>query len=191
VVLETSRLRLRRWREEDREPFAQLNADPGVMTHFVSTLTREQSDAVVDVVMEKWARDGFCFWAVEIPGVTAFAGFIGVSRPRFDAPFMPAVEIGWRLARAYWNQGYATEGALASLGFAFDRLDLDEVVALAVPRNKPSLRVMEKLGMTRNPADDFDHPLVPRGHELRRHVLYRISRAAWKDRAEVDAPIVG
>ena len=117
-------------------------------------------------------------WAVEIPGVTPFAGFLGLGRPRFEAAFTPCVEVGWRLAAEHWGRGYATEGARAALAYGFGTLGLDEIVSFTVPGNRRSIRVMEKLGMTRDPADDFDHPVLPEGHRFRRHVLFRIRRGA-------------
>lgn len=174
--LRTERLLLRQWKPQDRDPFAAMCADPSVMRYFPSTLTREDSDALVDRIEETFARRGFGLWAVEISGVAPFAGFIGLTEPRFEAHFTPCVEIGWRLAAEFWNRGYATEGAKAALAFGWDVLRLDEIVAMAVPSNHRSLRVMEKLGMARHPADDFDHPRLGSGHPLRRHVLYRIRR---------------
>jgi RimJ/RimL family protein N-acetyltransferase len=171
----TDRLRLRAWLPTDRAPFAAMNADPRVMEHFVSTLSRERSDALAGDFEEAFDRDGFGFWAVDVPGVTAFAGVIGLSVPHFQAHFTPCVEIGWRLSADCWGRGYATEGARAALRFGFETLQLGEIVAFTVPGNLRSRRVMEKLGMVRNPADDFGHPLVPDGHSLRRHVLYRLS----------------
>jgi RimJ/RimL family protein N-acetyltransferase len=138
-------------------------------------LSRAESDAVVDRIAAGFAERGFGFWAVEVVGVTPFAGFIGLSVPRFTAHFTPCVEIGWRLAQPYWGRGYASEGARAVLRCAFEAAALPEIVAFTVPTNLRSRRVMEKLGMTRNPADDFDHPTVAAGHPLRRHVLYRIT----------------
>jgi RimJ/RimL family protein N-acetyltransferase len=175
----TDRLLLRRWRTEDRSPFAALNADPVVMEHFPSTLTRAESDAGVDRIEAHFARHGFGLWAVEIPGVAPFAGFIGLSIPAFEAHFTPWVEIGWRLARDYWGQGYATEGALAALSFGFGSLGLAEIVSFTTVGNTRSRRVMEKIGMGHSPSDDFDHPLLPGGHPLRRHVLYRIAKTKW------------
>lgn len=176
--LRTERLRLRRWVPADREPFAALNADPVVMEFFPSTLTRDESDAIAFRIELLFEQQGFGLWAVEIPGVTPFAGFIGLAVPRFEAHFTPCMEIGWRLAAAYWGRGYATEGARASLTFAFDTLHVSEVVALTAAGNVRSRRVMERLGMTREPSDDFDHPMLPPGHPLRRHVLYRIRELA-------------
>jgi RimJ/RimL family protein N-acetyltransferase len=172
----TERLCLRRWREEDSEPFASMNADPKVMEHFPALLTREESDKSVARIEAHFREYGFGSWAVEIPGVAPFAGFIGLCVPGFKSHFMPCVEIGWRLAAEYWGRGYATEGALAALRFGFERLELAELVSYTTPENVRSRRVMEKLGMTHDTRDDFDHPLVPEGHRLRRHVLYRIRR---------------
>ena len=176
ATLRTERLLLRRWTPQDRDPFAAMCADPNVMRYFPSTLTREESDALVDRIEATFVRQGFGLWAVEIPGVAPFAGFIGLTVPSFEAHFTPCVEIGWRLAAEFWNRGYATEGAKAALAFGWDVLQLDEIVAMAVPSNHASVRVMEKLGMRRSPADDFDHPRMAPGHSLRRHVLYRIRR---------------
>jgi RimJ/RimL family protein N-acetyltransferase len=171
--LQTERLILRQWRPEDREPFAAINGDPSVMKFFPATLTRAESDEMADRIEESIDTRGFGFWAVEIPQVTSFAGFIGVTSPRFEAHFTPCIEIGWRLAQPFWNQGYATEGALAALDHGFRTLGVQEIVAFTVPTNVASRRVMEKIGMTWNPSDDFDHPGIPTGHPLRRHVLYR------------------
>ncbi|HEV2973344.1 MAG TPA: GNAT family N-acetyltransferase [Pirellulales bacterium] len=176
--LETARLRLRRWRPADAAPFAALNADPRVMEHFPAILSREESDAVVARIEDHFARHGFGLWAVEVTDVAPFAGFIGLSVPRFEARFTPSIEIGWRLAADFWGRGLAVEGAQAALRVGFDMLGLDEIVSFTVPENLRSRRVMEKLGMTHDPADDFDHPLLAAGHRLRRHVLYRIARAS-------------
>lgn len=174
--LKTQRLLLRPWRPEDREPFAALNADPDVRRYFGDLLTREQSDAAVDRLERHLAEHGFTFWAVEVPGVAPFIGFIGLIHTPFDASFTPAVEIGWRLARAHWGHGYATEGAREALRFGFDCLGLDEIVAFAVESNAPSRAVMERIGMTHDEAEDFDHPGLAEDHPFRRHVLYRARR---------------
>ncbi len=170
--LRTARLLLRRWRPADRPAFAAMNADPRVMEHFPSVLTTEESDALADLIDLHFGRHGYGLWAAEIPGTAPFAGFIGLSIPAFAAPFAPCVEIGWRLAAEYWGRGYAVEGARAVLAHAFGELGLDEVVSFTVAGNVRSRRVMETIGMTRDPADDFDHPWLPAGS--RRHVLYRI-----------------
>ena len=172
----TERLLLRRWRSSDRGPFAALNADPRVREHFPDCLTREQSDAAADLIDEHFAQHGFGLWAVEIPGVTEFAGFVGLSIPRFEAHFTPCVETGWRLAAEFWGCGYATEAARAGLAYGFDILGLQEIVSFTAVENVRSQRVMQKIGMTHDPDGDFEHPSLPMGHRLQRHVLYRIQR---------------
>jgi RimJ/RimL family protein N-acetyltransferase len=172
----TSRLRLRRWRESDRRPFADLNADPEVMVHFPSPLTREQSDDLVEKLEAGFERDGFGLWALEVTETGEFVGFVGLSAPTFEAHFTPAVEIGWRLARRAWGNGYATEAGLAALDFGFERAGLGEIVSFTTLGNARSRAVMERLGMTHDPADDFDHPDLPEGDSMRRHVLYRARR---------------
>lgn len=176
VAMETERLILRRWRDSDRAPFARLNADPRVMEFFPGTLTFAESDAVANRIQAHFDLHDFGLWAVEVPGVTPFAGFVGLMVPAFEAHFTPCVEMGWRLAAEHWGHGYATEGARAALAFGFDTLGLAEIVSMTVAGNRRSWHVMEKLGMTRDAGDDFDHPLVAEGHPLRRHMLYRIRR---------------
>jgi len=171
--LATERLLLRRWKAEDCEPFAAINSDRRVMEHFPAVLTRAESDALAARMDRHFEEHGFGRWAVEIVGVTPFAGFIGLSIPQFQAPFTPCIEIGWRLATDCWGQGYATEGARAALAFGFEVLRLKEIVSFTVPANLRSRRVMEKIGMTYDPREDFEHPLLPAGHPLRPHVLYR------------------
>jgi RimJ/RimL family protein N-acetyltransferase len=172
-MLETPRLRLRPWRESDREPFRRMNADPRVMEFFAATLSSEESDAMILRIQAHTAQHGFGFFAVELRESDEFIGLAGLAHVPFEAHFTPCVEIGWRLAAAYWNRGFATEAAHEWLRYAFEELSLPEVVAFTVPANQRSRRVMEKLGMTRNPAEDFDHPRIPEGHRFRRHVLYR------------------
>jgi RimJ/RimL family protein N-acetyltransferase len=177
--LRTERLVLRAWRDEDRAPFAALNADPAVMEHFPATLSRVQSDEFVDRMVERWRSGEPSLWAVEVPGAAPFIGYVGLLAPGFDAPFTPCVEVGWRLAAEHWGHGYAPEGAVAALGFGFDRVGLDEIVSFTVEANERSRRVMAKLGMHHDPTDDFDHPNLPAGHPMQRHVLYRISAREW------------
>ncbi|NKZ05228.1 GNAT family N-acetyltransferase [Actinomadura latina] len=177
--LRTGRLLLRRWKDADREPFAALNADPEVMEHFPAPLTRAESDAMIERLEARFAESGFGFWALEVAGTGEFIGFTGLSVPRFHAHFTPAVEIGWRLARPAWGRGYATEAALRALRYAFEDRALAEVVSFTSALNLRSQAVMERIGMTRDPSDDFDHPLVDKGHRLERHVLYRITAAGW------------
>jgi ribosomal-protein-alanine N-acetyltransferase len=177
--LRTARLRLRAWRASDREPFARMNADPRVMEHFPAPLAAAESDALLERIRAHFAARGFGLWAVEVPGGPDFIGFVGLSVPDFEAAFTPCVEVGWRLAAEHWGRGYATEAARAALAFGFGSLGLPEVVSFTVAANERSRRVMERLGMRRDPAEDFDHPSLPAGHPLCRHVLYRIARAAW------------
>ncbi|HEY4395063.1 MAG TPA: GNAT family N-acetyltransferase [Polyangia bacterium] len=174
MVLQTERLILRPWRDKDLAPFAALNADPRVREHFPSCLTRAQSDASAQKIRAAFDARGYGLWAVEVSGGAPFIGFIGLAEPSFTAPFTPCVEIGWRLAHATWGLGYATEGAHGVLACAFERLGLTELVSMTTPANARSRRVMEKLGMQRDPAEDFDHPNLPPRSPLRRHVLYRI-----------------
>ncbi|GII58308.1 N-acetyltransferase [Planotetraspora thailandica] len=176
-MIQTERLVLRRWREADKDPFAALNADPAVMEHFPAVLSRAESDAMADRIAADIADRGFGLWAVEADG--AFIGFTGLSVPRFTAAFTPCVEIGWRLARHAWGHGYATEAATAALGDGFTRLGLTEVVSFTAVPNLRSQAVMRRLGMSHDPAEDFDHPAVAEGSPLRRHVLYRISAERW------------
>jgi RimJ/RimL family protein N-acetyltransferase len=176
INLTTQRLRLRPWRPEDLPHFAALNADPRVMEHFPRTQTAEESDRQAAAVAEHFQKHGFGFWAVEVIGAADFVGFVGLSIPAFEAHFTPCVEIGWRLAFEHWGRGYATEAARAALDCGFRRLGLEEIVAFTVPANRRSMAVMQRLGMTRSPAEDFDHPRLPPGHPLRRHVLYRLRR---------------
>jgi RimJ/RimL family protein N-acetyltransferase len=175
--LRTPRLVLRQWREADLEPFAALNADPEAMRYFPAPLTRAESDALAARARAAIEERGYGWWAVEVVGAAPFIGFIGLAEPSFEAHFTPAVEVGWRLAREHWGKGYATEGARAALAFGFDELALDEIVSFTSVLNEPSWRVMERLGMTHDPAGDFDHPRLPPGHPLRPHVLYRLRRA--------------
>jgi RimJ/RimL family protein N-acetyltransferase len=174
----TQRLRLRRWRAEDRAPFIAMNGDARVMEHFPAVMSPHETDAQIARIEAHFAHYDFGNWVVEIIGGAPFAGFVGLNVPRIEAHFTPCVEIGWRLAAAYWGQGFATEGAQAALAFGFECLGLAQIVSYTVPANRRSRRVMEKLGMTHDPADDFDHPLLPAGHALRRHVLYRLARPA-------------
>jgi RimJ/RimL family protein N-acetyltransferase len=171
--IQTDRLMLRRWRDSDREPFARINADPRVMEFFPAALTRDETDILVDRIEAHFVEHGFGLWAVELRSDCEFIGFIGLNVPRFQAHFSPCVEIGWRLAPGHWGRGLATEGARAVLHQAFIELKLPEIVSFTTFANLRSRRVMEKLGMTHNPTDDFDHPYLSEDHPLRRHVLYR------------------
>ncbi|MBV8300585.1 MAG: GNAT family N-acetyltransferase [Candidatus Dormibacteraeota bacterium] len=176
--LRTQRLLLRRWRDEDLEPFAALNSDPEVMRFFPKMLSREESDSMVMNFEYGFAQNGFGLWVVEVTSDHSFAGFVGLNVVRAPIPCAPAVEAGWRLARSHWGLGYATEAAGAALRFGFDVAGLEEIVAFAVEANTRSLAVMQRIGMRRDLSGDFDHPRVPEG-PLRRHVLYRGSREAY------------
>jgi len=173
--MRTDRLLLRGWRDEDLAPFAELNSDPEVMTFMPALLDRRESDAFAARIGEQLEQRGFGLWAVEVPHVAPFIGYVGLSVPRFTAAFTPCVEVGWRLARAHWGRGYATEAARTALTFGFERVGLEEIVSFTVPANARSIAVMERLGMSHDPADDFDHPSLPAGHPLQRHVLYRLT----------------
>ena len=175
-ALRTDRLLLRKWRDDDLVPFAALNADPEVMEHFPAVLEREQSDGLGRWIGTHLDREGFGLWAVEVAGEVPFIGFVGLNRVPFDAHFTPAVEVGWRLARPHWGKGYATEAARAALTFGFNELGLTEIVSFTTEGNQRSRAVMERLGMRRDPSDDFDHPSPVIGARLRRHVLYRLRR---------------
>lgn len=172
--LRTERLLLRPWRAEDREPFAALNADPGVMEYFPETLGREQSDALAQRIDEDMQRLGYGFWAAEVPGVAPFIGFVGLVDVDDYMTFAPAIEIGWRLAREHWGRGYASEGARAAANFGFAELGLEQIVALTAAANMRSRRVMERLGMRRDPAEDFLYPTLAADHPIAPHVLYRL-----------------
>jgi RimJ/RimL family protein N-acetyltransferase len=173
--LQTARLSLRRWRDADREPFAALNADPAVMEHFPATLTREQSDDLVEEIEAGFERRGYGLWALEVRESGELVGFTGLNAVPFEGHFTPAVEVGWRLARSAWGKGYATEAARAALRFGFEEMGMREVVSFTTVANARSRAVMERIGMAHDPEDDFDHPALPEGDPLRRHVLYRLA----------------
>lgn len=169
---------MRRWREEDLEPFAAMNADPVVMEHFPGTLSRAQSDELVGRIEAGFEANGFGLWALEVREGGEFIGFVGMAAPGFEAHFTPAVEIGWRLARSAWGNGYATEAARAVLSFGFEEAGLSEIVSFTTVANQRSRAVMERIGMSHDPSDDFDHPGLPVDHPQRPHVLYRIAAPA-------------
>jgi RimJ/RimL family protein N-acetyltransferase len=181
--IETGRLLLRRWRDTDRDALARMNADPAVMEYFPTRLSREETGRLIEHINAHFERHGFGLWAAELRATGEFIGFIGLAIPRFHAAFTPCVEIGWRLDAAHWGQGLATEGALAVARHAFEVLGLTEIVSFTVPANVRSRRVMEKLGMTHDLSDDFDHPNLPPGHPMRRHVLYRLKRRSLASRS--------
>jgi RimJ/RimL family protein N-acetyltransferase len=182
--LTTERLLLRRWRETDRIPFREMNADPRVMEFMPELLASDASDALIGRLEDHFNHYGFGLFAVDLrhepDPAQRFVGFIGLSVPSFEAAFMPTVEIGWRLAAEHWGEGLATEAAHAVVQHAFETIGLRDLVSFTVPQNLRSRRVMEKLGMSHDPAEDFDHPRLPEDHPLRRHVLYRLSREQWE-----------
>jgi len=175
-VLETPRLLLRPFRDDDLDGLAALCADPVVMRHFPETLDRSASERFAGRINTHFERHGFGPWSVEIKGVISYAGFVGLMVPAFDTHFTPCVEVGWRLARKFWGLGYATEAARAALAFGFGTVGCNEIVSMTVPANWRSRAVMERIGMTTRAADDFDHPNLPEGHAMRRHILYRMTR---------------
>lgn len=177
IEFDTGRLRVRQWRDGDREPFAALNADPRVMAFFPAPLSRAESDALVDRIAAGIDERGWGFWAVEERAGGAFVGFVGLGVPPPELPFSPCVEIGWRLARAFWGLGYATEAARGALRVGFERLALAEIVSFTAARNLPSEAVMKRLGMVSDGT--FEHPAMAVGHPLRLHKLYRLGRDAW------------
>jgi ribosomal-protein-alanine N-acetyltransferase len=182
-VLTTERLIMRSWEQADRAPFAALNADPLVMEHFPGPTSREQSDAFLDGVDRHLTEHGWGLWATERRDTGEFIGFVGIKAVPDDLPVAPGVEVGWRLASAHWGHGFATEGAGAALAFGFTELGLDEIVSFTAEANMRSRRVMEKLGMQRDAARDFDHPRFP-DWPGRRHVVYRLAAPAVRG----DAP---
>jgi ribosomal-protein-alanine N-acetyltransferase len=175
----TTRLVLRRWRADDRTPFAALNADPEVMRYFERPLTREESDRSIERFEARFDADGFAQWAVERREDGRFLGFTGLAPATFEASFTPCIEVGWRFARSAWGHGYATEAGRAALGFGFDVRQFDAILSWTSVLNLPSIAVMERLGMHHDPLDDFDHPRLPVGDPLRPHVLYRLDRTEW------------
>jgi len=182
IEIETPRLRMRQWRESDREPFAAMNADPAVMEFFASPPSRAASDASIDAWQAQLAAQGWSNWAVELRESQEFIGFTGLSVPRRTFSFSPCVEVGWRLARKFWGEGFATEAARAALRVGFERLALPEVVSFTAVGNLRSRAVMERIGMN-DTNQDFEHPGITEGHPLRLHCLYRITGVQWGENA--------
>jgi RimJ/RimL family protein N-acetyltransferase len=179
IELSTPRLLLRTWQPADLRGFAELNADPQVMRYFPSVMNRAQSDGMARRMQAHFVTHGFGYWVLERHAQPGLLGVLGLQRVGFAATFTPAVEIGWRIQRAHWRQGYALEAAQAVLAYAFAGLQLAEVLAFTVPANLPSQALMQRLGLERNPDEDFAHPLLPVGHPLRNHWLYRLGRERW------------
>lgn len=186
-VIRAGRVLLRGWRAGDLEPFAALNADPRVMEHYPAPLTRSESDDLVRSIAESLATRGFSLWAVEVASVAPFIGYVGLREATFESRFTPCVEVGWRLAAPYWGRGYATEAARAAIAFGFTDAGLEEIVSFTVPANSRSIAVMRRLNMTQD--GEFDHPRLPQGHPLRRHVLYRLPRTTWQRTAAFDGTL--
>lgn len=182
--LETERLVLRRWTAADWKPFAAMNVDPLVMEFFDRPLSAEESKAAAERIQAHFERHGFGLWAVELRESKRFIGFMGLSVPGFRAHFTPCVEIGWRLSPACWGRGLATEAARKVLQHGFEQIGLEEIVSFTSPANLRSRRVMEKLGMTHDSRDDFEHPGLPQGHGLRPHVLYRLTKEQWRTKTQ-------
>lgn len=182
MFIKTKRLLLRPWKDNDIESFAAMNADKQVMKYFPQVLTRGESYSLLKKISTHIEKTGWGFWAVEVPGISNFIGFIGLSPVSFRAHFTPAIEIGWRLDLPYWGKGYATEGALAALKYGFEKLDLPEIVSFTAKQNAKSIAVMKRIGMHHNPPDDFDHPKLMKGDMLCRHVLYRFTRDEWNSK---------
>ena len=187
-MIRTERLVLRRWTDADRDPFAAMNADPVVMEHMQGLMPREAVDAFVDRIERHWEEHGWGLWAVEVPGVAPFVGYVGLWPAGYLANGM--VEVGWRLAAAHWGHGYATEAAHQALRFGFEEVGLDEIVSFTVPQNVRLRRVMERIGLVRDPAGDFDHPRVdPVAYpHLVSHVFYRLTRTDWESRRDRGLP---
>jgi RimJ/RimL family protein N-acetyltransferase len=181
IEFNTPRLAFRAWQDRHRAPFAQMNADPEVMRYFPTLLTAEHSNSGVDTWCQQFSEKGWSNWAVELRDTGDFIGFIGLSVPRRQLPFSPCVEIGWRLKRAAWGNGYATEGAKECLRVGFEQLGLEEIVSFTALANLPSIAVMRRIGMN-NAQSNFEHPAVPAGNPLRLHCLYKIARAQWQHR---------
>jgi RimJ/RimL family protein N-acetyltransferase len=179
LIIRTQRLILRPWRETDLELFAKLNADPKVMEFYNSVLTRNESDALAMKFQKEFKERGYGFWAIEVPGVADFIGYVGLNYWNLEMKFAPCIDIGWRLDSSFWGHGYATEGAEASLHYGFKMLGFSEIVAMATIGNTRSKHVMERLGMKTDPAENFEHPKVPKGDRLSWRVLYRLSDKEW------------
>jgi RimJ/RimL family protein N-acetyltransferase len=179
-LIRTDRLVLRRWRDPDREPFAAMNADPAVMEHMQGLMFRERSDAFIDRIEAHWDARGWGLWAVEVPGVAPLVGYVGLW-PADYVTGAPMVEVGWRLLREHWGHGYVTEAAREALRFGFEEVGLQEIVSFTVPQNARSWRVMERIGLNRDPSRDFDHPNVDAAAypALVRHVFYALGHDAW------------
>lgn len=180
VELKTDRLILRQWKESDLLPFAKMNADPEVMEYYPSTISESESNQLANRIKGFITKRSWGFWAVETINENEFIGFVGLHKPTYDLPVSSCVEVGWRFSKKYWGKGYATEAAKESLRFAFEDLQLNEVYSFASVSNKKSCSVMERLNMV-NTGNNFEHPIIPEGHSLREHVLYKIIKKQWEN----------
>jgi len=180
IEFETSRLRLRQWRDQDFKAFAKMNADAKVMEYYPSIITSEQSDELADKIQERIKENGWGFWALELKSTNTFIGFTGLNEPSYDLPVTPCIEIGWRLARKHWGNGYVTEAARKCLDVAFESLKLSTVYSFTSIQNKKSEAVMQRLNML-NLEQNFEHPIIPIGNPLREHVLYKITKLEWSN----------
>ncbi|MGH1484838.1 MAG: GNAT family N-acetyltransferase [Cellvibrionaceae bacterium] len=180
ITLNTERLHLRQWQQNDYKAFRKMNTDTEVMRYYPNTLSTQESDAMADKISRLIEQRGWGFWALELKKSRQFIGFTGLHIPKDDFPFSPCTEIDWRLDKAYWGNGYATEAAHTALNFAFTSLQLESVVSFAVIKNIKSIAVMERLGM-KNTHRNFIHPAIPEAHPLQEHVLYEITQKAWKE----------
>ncbi|AVX26259.1 GNAT family acetyltransferase [Pseudomonas syringae pv. atrofaciens] len=179
LKLDSARLRMRQWRDDDLPAFARMSADPRVMRHFPKPLSHLESAAMIGRLRGHFAELGFGLWALERKDTSEFIGFTGLHVVGFKAPFTPAVEIGWRLAYDHWGLGFASEAAWTALGCGFERLELKEIVSFTAVNNQPSQKVMQAIGMQQDESGSFDHPNLEDGHPLKPHVLYRISHEQW------------
>ena len=185
MQLETERLILRGWQDSDLEPFSTITADPEVRRYYPNVLTKDETRLVIERIKSHVEKEGFGLWALELRETGEMIGYTGLSKPTIEAHFMPCVEIGWQIAKHHWGKGYAPEAAIKALEDGFSRLNLNEIVSFTSKLNSKSIRVMEKMGMLRNPKDDYMHPLLPDGHPLKPHVLYRLPKAVWTRQTKV------
>lgn len=179
MQLETERLILRRWQDSDLAPFAAITSDREVRRYYPNVLTKEETISLIERIESNFQKEGFGLWALELKSSGEFIGYTGLHRPTIKAHFMPCIEIGWQISAKHWGQGYAPEAASKTLEDGFDRIGLEEIVSFTSVANSKSIRVMEKLGMHRNPKDDYLHPFLPEGHPLKPHVLFRLKKTEW------------
>lgn len=182
VELRTKRLKLRQWKDDDFSVFARMNSNPAVMEYYPSVMSETESNEMANKIRTLIENRGWGFWAVEESSTHSFIGFVGLHEPTYDLAVTPCVEIGWRLGKDYWGKGYATEAANECLKYAFEELKLNEVYSFASTQNKKSWSVMERICMV-NTGQNFEHPIIPEGHQLREHVLYKITKKQWRDKA--------